>query len=187
MKKTVGAMQGLMSGVLGLITDELSPKASVTGLMLLPQMCWSCTRNRILAIDAGAVGVLLGVLAWEADKTRTELALKGLQALCLCAEGRAAMWEDGRGIREVVKVINAVSEGATRHAVAVLWMVVKKEPGTQAKRSAVQEGAFEKVMTAAQSAVSSHTRRQAGYLLSALSEVLPSSSPLQHQHLKLHR
>lgn len=172
MKRKVGAMEGFMTGVLQLVTEELSLKATTTGLILLVEVCKS-TRNRILASEAGVVGGLLGMLASGADKMTTEVVMKVVEEVCRCAEGRAAMCEDeARGIKEVVKALNGVSEKATTHAVEVLWVVVRKEPGMQARKRALQEGVMVKLMTAAQTtAVSSHTRSRAGSLLRELMQV----------------
>lgn len=179
MKRKVGVMEGFMGGLLQVITS--TPKAGVT---LLLEVC-SSRKNRVMAIEAGAVGELVGLLACkEEEMMTTELILKGLKAFCAIAEGRSAMCMDNaKGIREVIKVMNSESERATRYAVEVLWLVVSKEPGTQAKRSALQEGAFAKVMAVAHIASSPTTKMHASGLLRALSEALPSLPNSSHLRL----
>lgn len=176
MKRKLAAMEGFMGGVVGLIKEApaFSPKCCKAGLTLLLVVSCAGTKNRMLAIEAGAVDALADLLlGGRADKPTTELSLKALECLCRCADGRAST-HPFMGL--IVKhMSSSVSEEATKYAVRIVWLLVQWAPaGARLGKVAVEEETFVKAMAVAQSTASSKTRILALKISKALSEFVPS-------------
>ncbi|OIV92279.1 hypothetical protein TanjilG_00297 [Lupinus angustifolius] len=104
------------------IKDQISQKASKATLQTLIQMCpWG--RNRIKAVEAGAVSVLIELLLDCKDRKPCEMMLVLLESLCQCAEGRAELLSHGAGLAIVSKKILRVSTLANDRAVRILLAV----------------------------------------------------------------
>ncbi|KAJ8446150.1 hypothetical protein Cgig2_015921 [Carnegiea gigantea] len=81
-------------------------------------------KNRVKAVGAGTVSALVELLFdGSTDRRACELGLMGLDQLCGCAEGRAALVGHGAGLAVVSKKILRVSHVATDRAVRILSSV----------------------------------------------------------------
>ncbi|CAA0837821.1 E3 ubiquitin-protein ligase PUB23 [Striga hermonthica] len=80
-------------------------------------------RNRVKAVEAGLVPVLVDFLLDLADKRACELALIALDLLCQCADGRSELIKHGAGLAIVSKKILRVSNSASERGVRILHSV----------------------------------------------------------------
>ncbi|WCJ40117.1 plant U-box 22 [Euphorbia peplus] len=114
----------LFSEMILVLRDQISQQASKAALKFLIEVCpWG--RNRIKAVEGGAVGVLIELLLEISDKRATELILTVLDVLCGCAEGRAEMINHGAGLAVVSKKILRVSHVGSDRAVRILCTICK--------------------------------------------------------------
>ncbi|KAK4414759.1 E3 ubiquitin-protein ligase PUB22 [Sesamum alatum] len=111
-------------GLAQILNDQICQKASKATLKVLISVCpWG--RNRIKAVEAGAVPVLIDLLLESSDKRACEMTLTVLDLLCQCAEGRAELLKHGAGLAIVSKKILRVSQVASERAVRILHSVSK--------------------------------------------------------------
>ncbi|KAK7244794.1 hypothetical protein RIF29_39621 [Crotalaria pallida] len=104
------------------LNDQISQKASKAALQTLIQVCpWG--RNRIKAVEAGAVSVLIELLLDCKERKPCEMMLVLLECLCQCAEGRAELLSHGAGLAIVSKKILRVSTLVNDRAVRILLSV----------------------------------------------------------------
>ncbi|KAE8727189.1 E3 ubiquitin-protein ligase PUB22 [Hibiscus syriacus] len=118
-----------------------SPKAA---LKLLMELCpWG--RNRIKAVEEGAVFVLVELLLESSSKRVSELALIVLDQLCGCAEGRAEFMIHGAGIAMVSKKIFRVSHAASERAVRILSSICRFSATSRVLQEMLQVGVVAKL------------------------------------------
>uniref|UniRef100_A0A5B6YTG5 U-box domain-containing protein n=2 Tax=Davidia involucrata TaxID=16924 RepID=A0A5B6YTG5_DAVIN len=112
------------------LRDQISYKASKSTLQLLINVCpWG--RNKVKAVDAGAVTVLIDLLLdFNSEKRVCEMVLMVLDQLCQCADGRAELLKHGAGLAIVSKKILRVSKVASERAVKILHSISKFCAGT---------------------------------------------------------
>ncbi|KAK1397249.1 RING-type E3 ubiquitin transferase [Heracleum sosnowskyi] len=83
-------------------------------------------RNRIKAVEAGAVSVMIDFLCDHSSQRRVcEMVLVVLDQLCQCAEGRAELLNHGAGLAVVSKKILRVSQLASEKAVKIILSIAK--------------------------------------------------------------
>ncbi|CAL0326706.1 unnamed protein product [Lupinus luteus] len=112
----------LLMELVHVLKDQISQKASKATLQTLTQVClWG--RNRIKAVEAGAVSVLIELLLDCKDRKPCEMMLVLLESLCQCADGRAELLSHGAGLAIVSKKILRVSILANDRAVRILLSV----------------------------------------------------------------
>ncbi|XP_059428350.1 E3 ubiquitin-protein ligase PUB23-like [Corylus avellana] len=110
--------------IVQVLHDQISQQASSAALKLLIQLSpWG--RNRIKAVNGGAVSVLIGLLLDSSERRACEMMLMVVDILCGCAEGRAELLEHAAGLAIVSKKIMRVSQVATDKAVRILLSVSK--------------------------------------------------------------
>ncbi|XP_020572413.1 E3 ubiquitin-protein ligase PUB23-like [Phalaenopsis equestris] len=125
----------VFKSLLDLLSDEVSTKLSSSSLDLLLQSVYNSKANRLKAIEAGAVCVLIELLPDEAGRQRREKTLLLLKRLCECAEGRSAFVDHRMGIAAVASKIEKEHDLGTKLGVKVLWLVC-----TFSQRKEVVEG-----------------------------------------------
>ncbi|KAK9170295.1 hypothetical protein Syun_002435 [Stephania yunnanensis] len=117
-----------------LLSDQVSQQSLKAALKTLILVCpWG--RNRIKAVNSGAVSMLIEMLLESCDRRCGEMILVVLEQLCGCAEGRAEVVKHAAGLAAVSKKILRVSHVGSERAVRVLWLI-SRFSGTQ---SVVQE------------------------------------------------
>ncbi|XP_073152669.1 E3 ubiquitin-protein ligase PUB23-like [Henckelia pumila] len=105
-----------------ILKDEISQKATKATLKVLINACqWG--RNRIKAVEAGAVNLSIELLLDQSDKRVCEMILVLLDLLCQCAEGRAELLNHSAGLAIVSKKILRVSQVASEKAVKILHSI----------------------------------------------------------------
>ncbi|GLJ55815.1 hypothetical protein SUGI_1198320 [Cryptomeria japonica] len=157
----------LIEGLLELLTEEVCHQATVAALEMLIAIASNSRRNRMKAIEAGAVSVLIESLPDQTTekKGRCERMLCLLDVLCGCAEGRAAMADHAMGIPAVSKKIMRVSNLATEKAVRILWLLCKFSPSKRVIDEMLQTGAVTKLCLLMQCACSAKTRSKVNEVL----------------------
>jgi hypothetical protein len=110
--------------IVQVLHDQISQQATSAALKLLIQLSpWG--RNRIKAVNGGAVSVLIELLLDSSERRACEMMLMVMDILCGCAEGRAELLEHAAGLAIVSKKIMRVSHVATDKAVRILLLVSK--------------------------------------------------------------
>ncbi|XP_057469703.1 U-box domain-containing protein 28-like [Actinidia eriantha] len=110
------------------------------------------TAGKILS-DSDTVGAVI------------EKALKLLEMVSTCAEGRAAIGEDDSCVSAIVKRLMKVSRSATEHGVAVLWSVCYLSQDRAAQETAMKNNGLTKVLLAMQSDCAASARQMCGDLV----------------------
>ncbi|KAL5216140.1 hypothetical protein ABZP36_007541 [Zizania latifolia] len=145
-----------------LLRDKVSNPATKAALhVLIATTSWG--RNRIKAVDAGAVPVLIDMLLDGSDRRSCELMLGALDRLCGCAEGRAALVAHGAGVAVVGNMVLRVSDLATDKAVRMLRSVARHAATAAVVQEMAQTGVVRKLCLVAESAeqCSERTRERA--------------------------
>ncbi|KAF8395451.1 hypothetical protein HHK36_019397 [Tetracentron sinense] len=110
--------------IVHVLRDQISYQASKAALKLLIELCpWG--RNRIKAVEAGAVSILIEVLLDTTERRACEMMLVVLDLLCGCADGRAELLRHGAGLAVVSKKILRVSLLASERGVRILSSISK--------------------------------------------------------------
>ena len=118
---------GLVQEVVRVVSDRVSSKAVRAALHVLCRLCpWG--RNRVKAVEAGAVAALVELLLDEGGRRVSELAVVAIDHLCGCAEGRSELVAHPAGLAVVSKKVMRVSAAATESAVRALHAVAKHSP-----------------------------------------------------------
>ncbi|WOL11877.1 hypothetical protein Cni_G20641 [Canna indica] len=130
-------------GITKVLQDQISYQATKAALQVLCVVSpWG--KNRLKAVQAGAVRVLIELLLDEKEKRKCEMILMILDQLCACAEGRAELVEHAAGIAVVSKKIRRVSQLASKMAVKILYSLVKCSPSPAVLQEMLQYGAVSK-------------------------------------------
>lgn len=98
------------------------------------------SRNRIKAVNDGAVHVLIELLLEEDDRRICELVLVAMERLCGCAEGRAEHMGHVARIPLVSKKILRVSEVASEKAVRILHSAARHSATPRLLQEMMQVG-----------------------------------------------
>nr|KYP65385.1 U-box domain-containing protein 23 [Cajanus cajan] len=114
----------LFTELVQLLKDQISEKASRATLQTLIQVCrWG--RNRIKAVEAGAVAVIVELLLDCKERKACEMMLILLEILSQSADGRAALLAHAAGVAVVAKKILRVSTVANDRAAKILLSVCR--------------------------------------------------------------
>ena len=106
------------------LKDQISQKASKATLQTLIELCpWG--RNRIKAVESGAIPVLVEFLLDCKERKLCEMMFVLLEMLCQCADGRAELLCHGAGLAIVSKKILRVSTMANDKAVKILLSIAR--------------------------------------------------------------
>ncbi|XVF05073.1 hypothetical protein REPUB_Repub05bG0139900 [Reevesia pubescens] len=152
------------------LRDQISQQASKAALKLLVEVCpWG--RNRIKAVEGGAVFVLIELLLETSDKRVSELALIVLDQLCGCAEGRAEFLKHGAGLAIVSKKIFRISHVASDRAVRILSSICRFSPTSRVLQEMLQVGVVAKLCLVLQLDSSYKTKEKARDILKLHSRV----------------
>ncbi|KAL3530308.1 hypothetical protein ACH5RR_009630 [Cinchona calisaya] len=140
----ISAKIELFIEIVHILKDQISQQATKAALKLLVEICpWG--RNRIKAIEAGAVYVLIEILLVTSEKRTSELVLTLLDKLCRTADGRAELLKHGAGLAVVSKKIYRVSHVASDRAVRIVSSVCKYSATSRVLQEMLQVGAVAKL------------------------------------------
>ncbi|KAL0928823.1 hypothetical protein M5K25_000745 [Dendrobium thyrsiflorum] len=130
--------------IVSVVNDRISSQATKAALRVLIELfCWG--RNRVKAVNVGAVSSLIDLLLDENDGRVCELALVALDKLCACAEGRAVLIGHAAGVAVVSKKILRVSAVASERAVRIVEKVAKLSASPAVLQELVQLGVVSKL------------------------------------------
>ncbi|KAK4792472.1 hypothetical protein SAY86_022907 [Trapa natans] len=154
--------------VVQILHDQISPHSSKDALKLLIQIVlWG--RNRIKAVEAGLVPVLVGLLldcsASDGGRRLVEMSLMLLEMICQTAEGRAELLKHGAGLAVVSKKILRVSQVASERAVRILLSVSKHSATPAVLQEMLQLGIVAKLCLVLQVECGSKTKEKAKEIL----------------------
>ncbi|TKY53165.1 E3 ubiquitin-protein ligase PUB23 [Spatholobus suberectus] len=126
------------------LKDQISQKASKATLQTLIQVCpWG--RNRVKAVEAGAVPVLVELLLDCKERKPCEMMLVLLETLCQSADGRAGLLAHAAGLAIVAKKILRVSTMANDRAAKILLNVCRFSAAPNVLQEMVQLGVVAKL------------------------------------------
>ncbi|XP_015087175.1 E3 ubiquitin-protein ligase PUB23-like [Solanum pennellii] len=155
----------------------ISQQATKASLKLLVELCpWG--RNRIKAIEVGAISTLIELLLDTIERRSCELILTILHQLCSCAEGRAELLNHGAGIAIVSKKILRVSQVASDRGVRILCSISKFSATCKVLQEMLQVGVVSKLCLVIQVDSCSKTKEKAKEILRLHSRVWRDSSCL---------
>lgn len=158
-----------------ILNDQISQQASKAALKILVELCpWG--RNRIKAVEVGAVPVLIELLIGSLDRRFCELVLIVLDKLCGCAEGRAALLKHGAGMAIVSKKILRVSHVASDRAVRILSSLSRFSATSRVLHEMLLLGVVSKLCLVLQVNGSVKTKERASEILELHSRVWKNSS-----------
>ncbi|KAJ7522623.1 hypothetical protein O6H91_18G020100 [Diphasiastrum complanatum] len=165
-KLIMGEQRDLITGLVGLLREDLYRRAVKASLMALLAIV-TPRKNRLRIVEAGAVPVLIELLP-EATVRNTEIILAIIEILCNTAEGRAAVTRHALAIPVLVAILRAVSDLATDHAVGILWAISQTAPDKSTMQAAVHEGAFTQLLYVIQADSTAVTKQKSADLLKRL-------------------
>ncbi|XP_043719067.1 E3 ubiquitin-protein ligase PUB23-like isoform X2 [Telopea speciosissima] len=161
--------------IVNVLRDQISQQASKASLQILVELCqWS--RNRIKAVEAGAVSVLTEILLETTEKRDSEMVLVVLDQLCGCAEGRAELLRHRAGIAVVSKKILRVSHVATDRGVRILSSVSRFSATSSVLQEMLQVGVVSKLCLVLQVDCRFKTKEKIKEMLRLHSRVWKNSS-----------
>ncbi|XP_059428418.1 E3 ubiquitin-protein ligase PUB23-like [Corylus avellana] len=161
--------------IVQVLHDQISQQASSAALKLLIQLSpWG--RNRIKAVNGGAVSVLIGLLLDSSEGRACEMMLMVVDILCGCAEGRAELLEHGAGLAIVSKKIMRVSQVATDKAVRILLSVSKFSATPAVVQEMLQLGVVAKLCLMVQMDCENKAKEKAREILKLHARAWRSSS-----------
>uniref|UniRef100_A0A7C9EZN8 U-box domain-containing protein n=1 Tax=Opuntia streptacantha TaxID=393608 RepID=A0A7C9EZN8_OPUST len=155
-----------LTEVVQIIKDPVSPRATKAALKVLALACpWG--RNRVRAVEAGAVPVLIELLvdAPAQDKRSNEMALAVLDQLCGCAEGRSELLAPGAGLAVISKKILRVSHFASERGVRILASIAKFSASPAVLQEMMQLGVVTKLCLVLQVDGDAKTKERAREML----------------------
>ncbi|XP_042487670.1 E3 ubiquitin-protein ligase PUB23-like [Macadamia integrifolia] len=135
----------LLKSLLEFLSDEIHSKAFSYALDVLVHIIGSSKKNRLKAIEAGAVCVLIELLP-DSNKPKCEKILLLIKLLCECAEGRLGLVEHGLGIAVLSKKILRVSDAATKLGVKILWLICSSHPSMRVLEEMLVLGSVKKLL-----------------------------------------
>ncbi|XP_042476965.1 E3 ubiquitin-protein ligase PUB23-like [Macadamia integrifolia] len=161
--------------IVNVLRDQISQQASKASLQIMVELCqWR--RNRIKAVEAGAVSVLIEILLETTEKRDSEMLLVVLDQLCGVAEGRAELLRHGAGIAVVSKKILRVSNVATDRGVRILSSMSRFSGTSCVVLEMLQVGVVSKLCLVLQMDCSLKTKEKAKEMLKLHSRVWKNSS-----------
>jgi hypothetical protein len=171
--------------IVQVLHDQISQQATSAALKLLIQLSpWG--RNRIKAVNGGAVSVLIELLLDSSERRACEMMLMVVDILCGCAEGRAELLEHAAGLAIVSKKIMRVSHVATDKAVRILLSVSKFSATPAVVEEMLQLGVVAKLCLMLQTDGENKAKEKARELLKLHARAWRSSSCIPKKFLSLY-
>ncbi|KAF5783761.1 putative armadillo-like helical protein [Helianthus annuus] len=131
--------------LVNILKDQISEKATKATLKLLISVCpWG--RNRIKAVEAGIVSVLIDALLDCSEKRVIELISMVLVQVCQAADGRAELLKHGGGLAVVSGMVFGVSAVASERAVRILYSVAMFSGSGRVLQEMTELGVVEKLV-----------------------------------------
>ncbi|KAJ4971624.1 hypothetical protein NE237_004723 [Protea cynaroides] len=161
--------------IVNVLSDQISQQASMAALQIMIELC-PRGRNKVKAVEAGAVSVLTEILLETTEKRVCEMVLVVLDQLCRCAEGRAQLLSHGAGIAVVSKKILRVSHVASERAVRILYWISRFSATSNVLQEMLQVGVVTKLCLVLQVDCCVKTKEKAKEMLMLHSRVWKNTS-----------
>ncbi|KAK7392697.1 hypothetical protein VNO78_21141 [Psophocarpus tetragonolobus] len=164
------------------LKDQISVKASKATLQSLIQICpWG--RNRVKAVEAGAVPVVVELLLDCKERKPCEMMLVLLEMLCQSADGRAGLLAHAAGLAIVAKKILRVSTMANDRAAKILLAVCRFSATPAVVQEMVQLGVVAKLCLMLQVDSGSKAKEKAKEILKLHARAWKNSPCIPHNLL----
>ncbi|CAH2056851.1 unnamed protein product [Thlaspi arvense] len=147
-----------------LLHDNVSYKASAAALHIMINIC-PLGRNKVKAVEAGAVAVLIDLLLDSSERRACEMSLVALEQLAHCADGRAELVSHGAGLAVVSKKILRISKMASKAAVRILHWVSKFSANERVLHEMLEVGVVAKLCLVLQVDSGEKTKEKAKEIL----------------------
>ncbi|GAU22331.1 hypothetical protein TSUD_106590 [Trifolium subterraneum] len=171
----ISVKKSLFEDLMRVLIDKISQQASKAALKLIVELLpWG--RNRIKAVEGGAVLVLIELLFDVSERRACELILTGLDQLCGCAEGRAELLNHGAGVAIVSKKILRVSHVASDRGVRILSSICRYSANSRVLHEMLQVGAVSKLCLVLQVDSNFKTKEKAKEILKLHSSIWKNST-----------
>ncbi|XP_045805439.1 E3 ubiquitin-protein ligase PUB23-like [Trifolium pratense] len=171
----ISVKKALFEELMRVLIDKISQQASKAALKLIVELLpWG--RNRIKAVEGGAVLILIELLFDVSERRACELILTGLDQLCGCAEGRAELLNHGAGVAIVSKKILRVSHVASDRGVRILSSICRYSANSRVLHEMLQVGAVSKLCLVLQVDSNFKTKEKAKEILKLHSSVWKNST-----------
>ncbi|XP_058098989.1 U-box domain-containing protein 27-like [Magnolia sinica] len=162
--RSVTELEGVLFELLRLMNLENDKEAADAGLSCL--IAVSARRKlRSQIVRLGAIRVIGNLLSGSESAGVAEKALKMLEMLSGCAEGRAAICEDPTCVPAIVGRMLKVSDAATERAVVVLWSICHLFRDRKAQEAVTRSNGLTKILLLMQSNCSPAARQMCGDLV----------------------
>ncbi|XP_010931056.1 E3 ubiquitin-protein ligase PUB22 [Elaeis guineensis] len=174
--------QEFFEEVVSVLRDQISHQAARAALQVLGVLSpWG--RNKVKAVEAGAVQVVIELLLDETERRACEVMLVVLDRLCGCAEGRAEMVGHAAGLAVVSKKVVGVTQVASERAVRILYSVARFSPTPAVLHEMVQVGVVTKLCMFLQMESGEKAKEKAKEILRLHSKVWRNSPCLAPEFL----
>lgn len=171
----ISVKKAIFEEIMRVLVDKISQQASKAALKLLLELLpWG--RNRIKAVEGGAVLVLIELLFDVSERRVCELMLIGLDQLCGCAEGRAELLNHGAGLAIVSKKILRVSHVASDRGVRIMSSICRYSANCRVLHEMLHVGAVSKLCLVLQVDSNFKTKERAKEILKLHSSVWKNST-----------
>lgn len=171
----ISVKKAIFEEIMRVLVDKISQQASKAALKLLLELLpWG--RNRIKAVEGGAVLVLIELLFDVSERRVCELMLIGLDQLCGCAEGRAELLNHGAGLAIVSKKILRVSHVASDRGVRIMSSICRYSANSRVLHEMLHVGAVSKLCLVLQVDSNFKTKERAKEILKLHSSVWKNST-----------
>jgi hypothetical protein len=171
----INVKKAVFEELMRVLIDKISQQASKAALKLIVELLpWG--RNRIKAVEGGAVLVLIELLFDVSERRACELILIGLDQLCGCAEGRAELLNHGAGVAIVSKKILRVSHVASDRGVRILSSICRYSANSRVLHEMLQVGAVSKLCLVLQVDSNFKTKEKAKEILKLHAAVWKNST-----------
>ncbi|XP_071736527.1 E3 ubiquitin-protein ligase PUB23-like [Rutidosis leptorrhynchoides] len=158
-----------------ILLNPISRKATKAALKLLIGVCpWG--RNKLKAVEAGIVSVVIETLLDCDEKRISEMLLMVIDQLCMCADGRAELLKHGAGLAIVFKNIFRISQVATKTAVKIIYSVAKFSGNKNVVQDMLQLGVVGKLCLVLQVNCGNKTSEKAKEILMMHARIWKKSS-----------
>ncbi|KAG6721664.1 hypothetical protein I3843_03G123500 [Carya illinoinensis] len=181
-KLLIAEKDGLLSEMLKLITPENDPALIEAGLTCLIRISIT-KRVKSKLVHLGTIKTLAKLLSDSSSSvTVTEKALKLLETMSSCKEGRWEICENRASVEAIVQRVLKVSSAATEHAVTTLWSVCFLFRDERAQEAVARANGLTKILLLMQSNCSPSVRQMSADLLKIFR--VNSKSCLSSYHTK---
>ncbi|KAL4178512.1 hypothetical protein AMTRI_Chr13g115400 [Amborella trichopoda] len=150
----------ILKALLEILSDGIDNHAMNASLEVLMELIIVSRKNRLKAIEAGAVCLIIELLP-DSNRPRCEKMLMVLKLLCEISEGRSALADHAMGIAVISKKIVRVSDMATKLGVKILWLICSFYPTQKILDDLLHFGSVSKLCGLMQAYGNSSTKEKA--------------------------